>query len=46
MKVLKKEKIKKLKQCDRTKTEMIVQSNLSHPFIVKLLYAFQNASSL
>ena len=46
MKVLKKSKIKKLKQVQHTMTERKILEKVSHPFIIKLRYAFQSDKKL
>jgi serine/threonine protein kinase len=46
MKVLHKDKLQKTKQITHTKTEREIMEKITHPFIVKLQYAFQNESNL
>ena len=46
MKILEKEKIKKLKQSDRILTEREILEKIDHPFISKLVYAFQDNDNL
>jgi protein-serine/threonine kinase len=46
MKVLKKEKIRKKNQVERTMTERRVLELINHPYIVKLKYAFQDCKKL
>ena len=46
MKILEKEKIKKLKQSDRILTEREILEKINHPFISKLVYAFQDNDNL
>ncbi|KAL7712227.1 non-specific serine/threonine protein kinase [Entamoeba marina] len=46
MKVLRKDIVKERKQVDHTKAEKQVLQHLSHPFIVKLHYAFQTSNKL
>jgi serine/threonine protein kinase len=46
MKIIKKALIEKYKHVDHTKTERKVLEELSHPFLVKLRYAFQSKTKL
>lgn len=46
MKVLRKSEIKKKEQVKNTKTELRVMGSLTHVFIVKLRYAFNNEKNL
>ena len=46
MKVLKKKHIKRMKQVQHTMTEKKVLEKISHPFIVKLNFAFQSKKKL
>ena len=46
MKILKKSKIRKLKQVKHTMTERKILEKVSHPFIIKLRYAFQSDKKL
>jgi serine/threonine protein kinase len=46
MKVLHKDKLQKTKQITHTKTEREIMEKITHPFIVKLQYAFQNEANL
>ena len=46
MKILKKRELVKRQQVSRTITERIILSNLRHPFIVALHYAFQTRTKL
>eukprot|EP00494_Astrolonche_serrata_P030119 UN30386 len=46
MKVLKKKELVKRKQVEHTKTERKVISDINHPFIVSLHFAFQNETRL
>ena len=46
MKVLKKDKVRKKNQVERTKTERRVLERINNPFIVKLKYAFQDTRKL
>ncbi|ELP92263.1 protein kinase, putative [Entamoeba invadens IP1] len=46
MKILRKDVVKERKQVDHTKAEKTVLMQISHPFIVKLYYAFQTADKL
>ena len=46
MKTLKKEMILQKKQMENTQVERMILEKLSHPFIVKLHYAFQTPERL
>ncbi|KAJ6236669.1 non-specific serine/threonine protein kinase [Anaeramoeba flamelloides] len=46
MKVLNKGEIYRRKQVDHTRTEQLILSTISHPFIVRLHYSFQNEKKL
>ena len=46
MKILKKTHLLKRRQVERTRTERQVLSNVNHPFIMKLHYAFQTPEKL
>lgn len=46
MKTFKKQEIINLKQVDNTLTEWKILKSLDHPFMVKLIYAFQNRQKL
>jgi serum/glucocorticoid-regulated kinase 2 len=46
MKILKKTHLLKRRQIERTRTERQVLSNVNHPFIMKLHYAFQTPEKL
>eukprot|EP00941_MAST-03F_sp_MAST-3F-sp1_P005965 g5965.t1 len=46
MKVLKKSMVKRRKQVEHTRAERRIMGSISHPFIVKLRYAFQSKGNL
>ena len=46
MKVFKKAELRRRRQVERTRTERGIIQHADHPYIVKLRYAFQNASKL
>jgi serine/threonine protein kinase len=46
MKILKKEYIKQTNQIFHTKTEREILEKISHPFVVRLQYAFQSPEKL
>ena len=46
LKVLKKKDLMRRKQVNRTKTERLILSQVRHPFIVRLHYAFQTEAKL
>ena len=46
MKILKKKQVRQRKQVRNTWTERKILEHISHPFIVKMSYAFQNENKL
>lgn len=46
MKIIKKKRIQKPKQKEHIYTEKNVLANINHPFVIKLVYSFQNETKI